>query len=227
MGWLRRIFGNGRRDNGSAPLPTQFREADSSGDEEEASRSAPRRELIQVILRDTMRKHGIPSDWIECRVLSAVSRTGRPGLHVNFVVRHAHERLLGYVFAFQDSFETELARFEPRAKDWLMSLCWEFRDHKLTEAMPDPRSWVTSGQLPPAPVGSSSGPVDGVSAATEDALHKDAPRSDEDVQHDLNALFAIRDAAMADAARKSPAAPAGPDFEPTQAFEDTDPFKRG
>ena len=26
----------------------------------------------------------------------------------------AHERLLHYVFAFQDSFERELARFEPR-----------------------------------------------------------------------------------------------------------------
>lgn len=226
MGLLRRIFGtNGTRDTGSAPLSSQFQEADSSGDEE-TSRNAPRRELIQVILRDTMRKHGIPSDWIECRVLSAVNRSGRSGLHVNFVVRQAHDRLLGYVFAFQDSFETELARFEPRAKDWLMSLGWEFRGHNLSASMPDPKSWAGSGHAPLAPMGSTAPLVDRGFAA-DDGLQMDAPKSDEDVQRDLKALFAIRDAAIADAAGKVPSAPEGPDFEPTQPFEDSDPTRRG
>src|SRR6187455_3362979 len=126
MGLIGRIFGGGKEREGGSHS-TQFHESapDSSGTEE-GSRNAPRRELVQVILRDTMRKHGIPSDWIECRILSAVTRAGRRGLHVNFVVKQAHERLLPYVFPFQDSFERELSRFEPRCRDWLLSLGWEF-----------------------------------------------------------------------------------------------------
>jgi hypothetical protein len=172
-----------------------------------------------VVLRDTMRKHGIPSDWIECRILSAVSRSGRQGLHVNFVVRQAHEQLLAYVFAFQDSFERELSRFEPRCRDWLMSLGWEFHDVKL-DAMPDPKGWVASEPAPLAPLAVEKPRVDDVAfAPTEDPMLRDHVKSEEDIQQDLQALFAIRDAAMADAARKP--APRGPDFQPTQPFEDS------
>ena len=133
MGLLKRIFGTaGTPRDSQPPESAQFHETASTSNEEEASRNAPRRELIQVVTRDTMRKHGIPSDWIECRILSTVNRTGRASLHVNFVVRQAHEQLLGYVFAFQDSFLSELARFEPRARDWLVSVGWEFEGHGLS-----------------------------------------------------------------------------------------------
>jgi len=147
-----------------------------------------------------MRKHGVPSDWIECRILSSVSRSGRKGLHVNFVVRQAHDRLLAYVFAFQDSFEREIARYEPRAGDWLLSIGWEFQGFNAAE-MPDPRIWAQSG---PAPLGAT-----------------DAPKSDDDVERDLKALFAIRDQAMADTARRGPAPADMPDFQETQPFEET------
>jgi hypothetical protein len=52
---------------------------------------------------------------------------------------------------------------------------------------------------------------------------EDEPKSDEDVQRDLKALFAIRDAALAEAAgRKKPRdEPEPPDFEPTQPFDDS------
>ena len=208
MGLIDRIFGNGKeREGASGTGPsTQFRESEpDASDLSPGSRNAPRRELVQVVLRDTMRKHGIPSDWVECRILSSVSRTGRQGLHVNFVVKQAHDRLLAYVFAFQDSFERELARFEPRARDWLLSLGWEFQGFDVAD-MPAPHSWTHSG---PAPLSSGFEPADAGS---------EPPKSDEDVQRDLAALFAIRDAAMADAARK-PAPEV--DFEPTQPFEDS------
>src|SRR6478735_2054768 len=139
MGLLKRIFGsNGTHDPDGAGEWQQFHETGSTSNEAEASRNAPRRELIQVVLRDTMRKHGIPSDWLECRILSTISRSGRAGLHVNFVVRQAHEQLLGYVFAFQDSFLSELARFEPRARDWLVGVGWEFEGHGASSSQGAP-----------------------------------------------------------------------------------------
>jgi hypothetical protein len=210
MGLIGRIF-RGDKDRATGTT-TQFRESEPDEGEEAESRNAPRRELVQVVLRDTMRKHGIPSDWIECRILSTVNRVGRHGMHVNFVVKQAHERLLGYVFAFQDSYERELARFEPRARDWLLSLGWEFQNFNASD-MPDPRTWSQSG--PGALQGGRTLPTDFPPLPA--AVEAEPPKSDEDVQRDLQALFAIRDAAMSEAKRPRPAGDQG-DFEPTQPF---------
>lgn len=219
MSWLQRIFG-GEKDapQGSGPATSQFHESESTNNGEEGSANAPRREVVQVILRDTMRKHGIPSDWIECRILSTVSRGGRVGMHVSFVVKQAHDRLLNYVFAFQDSFALELARFEPRAKDWLMSVGWQFEGYQAAGGLPDPASWARGAPL--AQAGAQSAPGSSTAfAPTADPLDLEPPKSEDDVQRDLEALFAIRDAALADAARKTP--DERPDFENTQPFVDS------
>ena len=82
MGLIDRIFGNGKDGDVKGPsATTQFRESEPDSDQP-GSRSGPRRELVRVVLRDTMRKHGIPSDWIECRLLSSVSRTGTAHRHL-------------------------------------------------------------------------------------------------------------------------------------------------
>jgi hypothetical protein len=215
MGLIDRIFKNspaGKEEKKEKVGPatqssTQFYEDDPDSDDAQGGgRNAPRRELVQVILRDTMRKHGIPSDWIESRVLSAVTRTGRRGLHVNFVVKQAHERLLPYVFPFQDSFEKELARFEPRCRDWLLSLGWEFTGVKAAD-MPDPKSWDPGRARP-------SGPLE-AAQAQRSAPTAEQAAPDESIESDLQALFAIRDAAMADTNQKPQRDPARPDFEDT------------
>jgi len=234
MGLLDRFFGSGKEADHPAPVAsTQFRESEPDSEESRASRNAPRRELVQVILRDTMRKHGIPSDWIECRILSSISRSGRAGLHVNFVVKKAHDRLLAYVFAFQDSFERELARFEPRARDWLISLGWEFQGFNAAD-MPDPNSWA-SGPVPLQPplVQPDWRPAHSGFGASEPAPLEPTPlepsKGDEEVQEDLQALFAIRDAAIADTGRKRPPAPPQNeqgDFESTQPPEEPEPPRR-
>jgi hypothetical protein len=214
MGLIDRIFKNSpaskdeKKDKTSpaTQASTQFYEDDPDTGDTQTGRNAPRRELVQVILRDTMRKHGIPSDWIECRILSAVTRTGRRGLHVNFVVKQAHDRLLPYVFPFQDNFEKELARFEPRCRDWLLSLGWEFAGVKAAD-MPEPKSWNPAGERPTTPLQPQ--------AAAHPARTAEQVRGDEEIEEDLQALFAIRDAALADTTRKPPRPPDRPDFEDT------------
>jgi hypothetical protein len=184
MGLLKKIFGTDASAGSAGAASSQFQDGEATT-EQVTPRNGPRRELVQVVLRDTMRGHGIPSDWIECRILSVVRRSKTSGMHVHLVVRDGHDRLLAYIPAFQRSFMTEIEKFEPRYAEWLLSLSWQFE--QLTDAsgprMPDPSTWQST---------TSSG-------------------EDEDVMQDLKALFAIRDAALA-----QPHLADTPDFEPTR-----------
>jgi hypothetical protein len=194
MGLLRKFFRdkeNPEAPGHSSPASSQFHESETT---QHGSRNAPRRELVQVVLRDTMRMHGIPSDWIECRILSVVSRSSVSGVHVTFIIRDGEDRLLGFVHPFQDSFVRELEKYEPRAKDWLFSVSWQF-DGK-GRATPDAKAWSM-------PQASASAP-----AALADA--------DDEVAEDLKALFAIRDAALRPPAEPPPS---HVDFEPTRPGE--------
>jgi hypothetical protein len=184
MGLLKNLFGGGK-----GPVPpqsSQFHESETTA--QSGSPNAPRRELVQVVLRDTMRKHGIPSDWMDCRILSVVTRKQVAGMHVQFVVRKGQTRLLGYVQAFQDGFWREIEKFEPRAREWLFSLSWEFDEiaSQVNRSMPGPGGWSEADTQP----GGDTQPPD--------------LRSDE-LASDLEALYAIRDAALA-----QPAEPTAP-----------------
>jgi len=197
MGLLRKFFGDKDKDNPTAggPASSQFHESEATT-EQQGSRNAPRRELVQVVLRDTMRLHGIPSDWIECRILSVVSRSRLAGMHVTFIVRQGEDRLLTYVHAFQESFLRELQKFEPRARDWLFSVSWQFDGGAdRPSQMPDPAVW---------------------GGAQADAMPNGAAEGDSEVEEDLKALYAIRDAALRQPAGEQAAMP---DFEPTRPGE--------
>ncbi len=189
MGLLKRIFGGDKGVPASVPASSQFHESETTT--EQGSNNAPRRELVQVVLRDTMRRHGVPSDWIDCRILSVVSRSAVKGMHVHLVVRQGHERLLTYIPAFQSSFMSALQKFEPRAQDWLFSLSWQFDgiSENNYPQMPDPHSWTAPASAAPAA----------------------AAPADDEVMQDLKALFAIRDAALKEGAAADHA-----DFEPTR-----------
>src|SRR6185436_9135392 len=129
MGLLDRIFANRGTGAGAqaAAQPTEFKDSERNSDAGDTKESH-RRELLQVVLRETMRQHGVPSDWIEFRILNGIQPNRNPGLHAEFIVRDGQDRLLTYVFAFQESFRIELARLDPRCADWLISLAWEFVD---------------------------------------------------------------------------------------------------
>lgn len=90
------------------------------------SANEPRRELVKMVLRECLRRHGIPAEWIDCRTLSVKSRENKSGLHVQFLVRQADQQLLPYVHAFQESFMGQIGRIDPGAKEWLFSVSWQF-----------------------------------------------------------------------------------------------------
>lgn len=180
MGLINRILGT--RDKGSResgfPDSTPPNAVDDT-----PNRNARRRDLVRISLRETMRQHGIPSDWMDCRTLSVLTRKHRHGMHVQFLVRKADEQLLPYVHAFQESFWREVQRTDPRAKDWLFSVGWEFYGQgvKGFAPMPDPRSWRDAPET--------------TAPAELDAMDtQPAEYTDEDVASDLQALQAVMSA---------------------------------
>jgi hypothetical protein len=189
MGLLNKFFGKGQAAREAPPESSQFHESETTA-QDLGSRNTPRRELVQVVLRDTMRKHGIPSDWIECRILSVVTRNRMAGMHVQFIVGKHQSALLDYVHAFQNSFWEEMERFEPRAREWLFSVAWQFDGPapSAKRSMPRPSGW---GDLNSA--GGDTQPPD-VGA--------------DELESDLRALYAIRDAALSQPGDTSPQPPA-------------------
>jgi hypothetical protein len=178
MGLLKKLFGGSGGAGEAQPQSSQFHESETTA-QQHGSRNAPRRELVQVVLRDTMRKHGIPSDWIDCRILSVVTRRKTSGMHVQFIVSKGQTRLLAYVQPFQDSFWEEIEKFEPRAREWLFSLAWQFADtgSAVNRSMPGPNGWHED-------------------AAQRAGDTQPPDLAAEDLASDLKALYAIRDAAM-------------------------------
>ena len=196
MGLMKKIFG-GEHGASASSKHTGFKDSISTT-EKSTSRNAPRRELVQVVLRDTMRKNGIPSDWIECRILSVISHQHKSGMHVQFLVRKGDEQLLHYVHAFQESFWDEIQMFEPKARDWLFSVGWEFYAPATRGFSPPPNtaSWAEDTQI---------------TEAGDTLIQDDEADS---VEADLRAL---------QAAISKPAAPVGPPTAAAQIDRTTDP----
>lgn len=227
MGLISKFFGQKPPPPATGRAASQFGDSETTSEAPSTSAAAPRRDLVQVVLRDTLRKHGIPTDWIDCRVLSVMSSRHKPGMHVQFVVRQGHEELLTYIYAFQESFLQEISSFDPRAKEWLMSLAWQFEGESTTgRTMPPPGTWKKpAGGQPPgasAPVAASpvvaaaapvaaSAPVPAPAVTTAAAPVAKPTDDDAALAEDLKALFAIRDAAL-----HSGGAEAEVDFEPTR-----------
>lgn len=153
---------------------------------EDNSDNGIRRQLVQVVLRDCLRRHGIPARWMGCQMMVAESRSLGPGLYVRLVLRHWDERLLRYAFAFETQLRDAISQFEPQAGTWLHGISWELDLHSSCPYpdMPDPASW-----LPPVP------PVPKAAGNPPKAVNAKVDAEDEILQDlkDLERLFAARD----------------------------------
>ena len=145
-----------------------------------------RRQLVQVVLRDCLRRHGIPARWMGCQMMVAESPSRGPGLYIRLVLRHWDERLLRYAVAFETQLLDAITQFEPQASTWLHGISWELdlRSSCPYPDMPEPASWVPP--VPPVP-DAPENPSKAVSAKVdaEDEILQDL--------RDLERMFAARD----------------------------------
>lgn len=168
---------------------------------EDNSDNGTRRQLVQTLLRECLRRNGIPTGWIECQMLIVNSRSRGPGMYARLVLRHWDPRLLTYAYAFQKELLAAIGQFEPQSSTWLHGVSWEFNvgDSCPYPDMPDPAIW----REPPA------------AAVPAAAVAAPAAGADDEVLRDLKDLqnmFAARDASMEEKA----ASGAQADFQPTQ-----------
>ena len=159
---------------------------------EDGSDNATRRQLVQVLLRDVLRKSGIPPEWIECRMLVVASRTKGTGMFVRLVVKHWDARFMDYAFAFQNTLLTDIHRFDPNA-GWLHGISWELEpgDSCPYLTLPEKAYW----QSPLIKAAAAAAPVAAPPAAPMAApeLPFESTNDEDDPGRDLEALFAIRD----------------------------------
>ncbi|MHB1198947.1 MAG: hypothetical protein ACYCZ6_05200 [Polaromonas sp.] len=118
----------------------------------DGSPNALRRQLVQVLVRDTLRRHGIPPHWLDCQMLLVSSRSRGEGMYVRLVMKHWDPRLLTYAVAFQKSLMLDITRFEPRAAQWLFGISWQLEvgDTCPYPELPDRSVWTEPVKNPVA-----------------------------------------------------------------------------
>ena len=185
----------------------------------DGSETATRGQLVQIMMRDLVRKSGIPSGWIHCQIQVVSSRSRGEGIFVRLVVRQWDERLMKYAFAFQKALLTDIVQFEPKAATWLQGITWQLEVAGTCPVtkLPGSQYWKTHGEVDPVeiipmpatatparvPSPSLQQPSVAVAAAVPtfalDALEPlpslvEQPTTPEnDAAEDLERLFAIRD----------------------------------
>lgn len=203
MSFLRQLFG--REDPKAAQASRMFSQfsPDMAADPRSsaADLASMRRDMMRAVLRKTLARHGIPASWIGAEMLVATARGREAGMHWRLLIKHWDPRLLTHAVALQNSLVMRLLGYDPLAADWLMGISWQFAlpDEAQCPGMPQPGFWTAEHRRPEArqpvqPAGAAGDIIEGpVRIPTPPVAAVDAKDS---VRHDLDKLFAVRDAEL-------------------------------
>jgi len=198
MGLIKRMFGGDRYPvaQNSSHMHSQLSMGPAS-QQHTTSQSATRKELLRVVLRDTLHRHGIPPDWIGAETLTVTSRTGERAVHWRLLVKHWDPRLLEHGVALQQALIKRVLTFDPVASNWLSGISWQFTldDESVCPQMPHPGSWTAQPQATPTAVAEPVAQGDVIAGPVHIADPQPQPaEGTHDARADLDALLAIRDA---------------------------------
>lgn len=179
----------------------------------DASGVQARGQLVHVLLRDLVRKSGMPQGWVLCQTEVIDNGARDQGIYVRLIVKHWDERLMTYAFAFQKALLSNIMQFEPKASDWLYGMTWQLDVANTCPfgELPGPEFWLTpsivdivlpDSALPlPSQIDVPAGKQD--YAIQDKTAQNDTARDDtaqDDTAQDLERLFAIRDKELANLA---------------------------
>jgi hypothetical protein len=153
-----------------------------------------RKDLLKLVLRETLTRNGIPQPWLAADVLRTTSARRDQGVHVRFLMRVWEPRLLLHGPALEQDFLQRLMLLDPEANDWLMGFSWQFAMEDFTRCpgLPHPGSWTAPPQEDTAP--GEDKPITRAGDIIEGPVLIPQPR--EDVRADLDRLLALRDEDM-------------------------------
>lgn len=104
-----------------------------------------RRELLRIVLRDTLQRTGIPTAWVGAEALAVVGDADHGGVHVRLLLRHWEPRVLIHAFALQESFRRNVLALDPQAAQWLTGISWQLAlpDPSVCPHLPNPATWTS------------------------------------------------------------------------------------
>jgi hypothetical protein len=200
MSFLSRLFGQravaANRDAASVldSGQSQFKNSQVRASKApQATAHATRKELLRVVLRDTLKKHGIPPQWVTGVALAAMSRDREPGLYWRIVIRHWDARLPNCCVALQNALVSRVQMFDPMAEKWLHGIAWQFalEDEAACPALPHPGSWTAASRKEAA---AAKAVVDAARAGDVIAGPMSIDLPPADVKADLERLMSALDA---------------------------------
>jgi hypothetical protein len=101
-----------------------------------------KRDLLRVVLSNTLKKNGVPPQWIDGEINAMSLPTGELRIEVRLSVRVDEPRLLAYLASFQADFERRLLGIAPDAKQWVSGIVWSLTPDPIFEvAMPTADYW--------------------------------------------------------------------------------------
>ena len=165
---------------------------------QEGSENDVRRHLVQVLMRDLLHRHGIPTEWIDCQMMMVSSRTRGSGMYIRLVVHHWDERLMNYASAFQKELLSDIKQFEPKSASWLHGISWQLDvdDSCPYTTLPNRSFW-----LEPITEAMPAMAAIPASVANPEQLHPQTEGQSEPANADeLERLFAIRDRELSEQA---------------------------
>jgi len=110
------------------------------------------RELIRVVLKDTLRLHGIPFGWLACEVIIIARSPGERETNIQLVIMKWNEQLLRYAPALQQQLLHGLDRFEPTVDHSKYIISWRFSPTCGNPFVNMPESKVWLKYAKPVPV---------------------------------------------------------------------------
>lgn len=102
-----------------------------------------RRQLVEKLLNNLLRRSGMPASWVEPQMLVLSSRTRGSGAHLRLVLKHGDEQLLKYIFALQRQLQKDIHDADTTAGQWLQGISWQLDidNSCLRTTLPDRAFW--------------------------------------------------------------------------------------
>ncbi len=103
------------------------------------------RELVRVVLKDTLRRAGIPAGSIACETIDATQPSGERELFVHLVLLKWNEAIIRFAPLIQRELIANLNRFDPVVDHSKYIFSWRFGpdcEHPH-QALPDREYWQT------------------------------------------------------------------------------------
>lgn len=114
------------------------------------------REVIRVVLRDTLRRNGIPTDWLGSQIATHARAGQAPAHQIQLVVLKWHEGLLRFAPLLQQQVLQTLQQFDPQSDHSGNTVVWSFAPNCGCPytTLPAPSYWSASAgkqnfDLPP------------------------------------------------------------------------------